>query len=422
MASLAFDLSVSEVQVSRWRIIAGLLCVVSVVAMPARGAGKYGSGASDTEILVGQTVPYSGPASAYGTCGRTNDAYFRMINDQGGVNGRKLRLISLDDGYNPAKAIEHTRRLVEQDGVLLVFGTVGAPALSILPYLHAKKVPFLFPTSAHAKFHMPKKYPYTMGWVPTFGFEGKIFARYILKHRPNAKIAVLWEYDDIGIEELDAFKAELGSKVKSMILSEHSYQVTDPNIDSQLIAMRNSGADTLVSLSTPKFAMMTLRRLHEMDWKPLHLITYASSSIGTTLKPVGLEKAKGLITAYFGKDATSPALIDDPEVVAFHAWRRKYLPDADPGDGCLPYSYMQSALLVQVLKQCGDDLTRENLMRQARNLRNVRVPMLLPGITIDTSDSDYRPIETMLVLKFDGRAWVPTGESMREGVADGLTR
>jgi len=383
--------------------------------MPASGAENYGPGASDTEILVGQTVPYSGPASAYGTCGRTNEAYFRMVNDQGGVNGRKLRLISLDDGYNPAKAIEHTRRLVEQDGVLLVFGTVGAPALSVLPYLHAKKVPFLFPTSAHAKFHMPRKYPYTMGWVPTFGFEGKMFARYILRHRPNAKIAVLWEYDDIGIEELDAFKAELGSKAKSMIVSEHSYQVTDPSIDSQLIAMRNSGADTLVSLSTPKFAMMTLRRVHEMNWKPLHLLTYASASIGTTLKPVGLDKARGLVTVNFGKDVTNPVLAEDSEIKAFHAWRKKYLPNADPGDGCLPYSYMQSALLVQVLKQCGDALTRENVMRQARSLRNARLPLLLPGIAVDTSATDYRPVQTMHYLVFDGQSWVPTGESLTEG-------
>lgn len=395
--------------------LAFLICCSFWAILPAYAAGKYGPGVTDKEILIGQTVPYSGPASAYGACGRTNDAYFRMVNDQGGVNGRKLRLLSLDDGYNPAKAIEHTRRLVEQDGVLLVFGTVGAPALSVLPYLHARKVPFLFPTTAHAKFHMPQQHPYTMGWVPTFGFEGKMFARYILKHRPNAKIAVLWEYDDIGIEELEAFKAELGAKAKSMIVSEQSYQVTDPTIDSQIIAMRSAGADTVVSLTTPKFAMMTLRRMHEMAWKPLHLITYASSSVGTTLKPVGLEKAKDLVTVYFGKDATNPVLADDPEVKAFHTWREKYLPEADPADGCLPYSYMQTALLVQVLKQCGDDLSRENVMRQARNLRNVRLPLLLPGITVDTSETDYRPIETMHYLRFDGKSWVPTGESMREG-------
>ncbi|MBM3396110.1 MAG: ABC transporter substrate-binding protein [Betaproteobacteria bacterium] len=392
-----------------------VLCCGFLTCLPALAAEKYGQGVTDNQILIGQTAPYSGPASAYGSCGRANDAYFRMVNDQGGVNGRKLKLISLDDGYDPAKAIEHTRRLVEQDGVLLVFGTVGAPALSVLPYLHAMKVPFLFPTSAHAKFHMPNRYPYTMGWVPTFGFEGKMFARYILKHRRDAKIAVLWEYDDIGIEELAAFKEELGAKAKSMIVSEQSYQVTDPSINSQLIAMRNSGADTLVSLTTPKFEMMTIQRVYEMNWRPLHLITYASHSVGTTLKPVGLEKAKGLVTAYFGLDATNPELASHPEVMEFHEWRRKYLPDADPGDACLPYSYMQSALLVQVLKQCGDDLTRENLMRQARSMRNVRLPMLLPGISIDTSESDYRPIETMHYLKFDGKSWVPTGESMREG-------
>jgi len=400
---------------SRLRLLTGLLCCWLGACLPVHGAEKHGPGFTDKEILIGQTVPYSGPASAYGACGRTNEAYFRMVNDQGGVNGRKLKLLSLDDGYNPAKAIEHTRRLVEQDGVLLVFGTVGAPALSVLPYLHAKKVPFLFPASAHAKFHMPDKYPYTMGWVPTFGFEGKMFARYILKHRPNAKVAILWEYDDIGIEELEAFKAELGSKAKSMIVSEHSYQVTDPSIDSQLIAMRNSKADTLVSMTTPKFASMALRRVHEMNWRPLHLLTYASSSVGTTLKPFGLDKSKGLVTVYFAKDATSPGLANDADVLEFHRWRAKYLPDLDPGDLCLPYSYMQSALLVQVLKQCGDDLTRENVMRQARKLRNVRVPLLLPGITIDTSDTDYRPIETMHYLRFDGQAWVPTGESMREG-------
>ena len=375
---------------------------------------RYGPGVTDTEIKIGQTMPYSGPASAYSSCGKAHQAFFKSLNQQGGINGRKVNLISLDDAMNPPKTVEQIRRLVEHDGVLLVFSVLGTGSLSIINYLNEKKVPFLFPAAAHKKFHQPKKYPWVMGWVPSFGFEGRMFARYILKHRPNAKIGIIWERDDMGIEEVADFKDELGPKAKQMIVADVSYELTDPTVDSQLISIKGAGADTLISLTSSKFAALTLRKVHNLNWKPLHLTSYGAASVGATLRVAGLDRAIGLITAYFGKDPTNPAVQNDPDVKEFLAWKEKYFKEGDITDGCIPYSYMQAHLLVQVLKQCGNDLSRENVMRQAANLKDVRIPLLLPGITINTSPTDYRPIEEMQFMRFDGGRWLITDERMTE--------
>ena len=375
---------------------------------------KYGPGVTDTEIKIGQTMPYSGPASAYGSCGKAHQAFFKSLNQRGGINGRKVNLISLDDAMNPPRTVEQIRRLVEHDRVLLIFSVLGTGSLSIVNYLNEKKVPFLFPAAAHKKFHQPKKYPWVMGWVPSFGFEGRMFARYILKHRPDAKIGIIWERDDMGIEEVADFKDELGTKAEQMVVADVSYELTDPTVDSQLISIKGAGADTLISLTSSKFAALTLRKVHDLNWRPLHLITYGSASVGATLRVAGLDKAVGLITAYFGKDPTNPAVQNDLDVKEFLTWKEKYFKEGDITDGCIPYSYMQAHLLVQVLKQCGNDLSRENVMRQAANLKDVRIPLLLPGITINTSPTDFRPIEEMQFMRFDGERWLVFDERMTE--------
>ena len=391
-----------------------IFCFGFCQQLSAAQTKRYGPGVTDTEIKIGQTMPYSGPASAYGSCGKTHQAFFKSLNLQGGINGRKVNLISLDDSMNPPKTVEQIRRLVEHDQVILIFSVLGTGSLSIVNYLNEKKVPFLFPAAAHKKFHQPKKYPWVMGWVPSFGFEGRMFARYILKHRPNAKIGIIWERDDMGIEEVADFKDELGPKAKQMIVADVSYELTDPTVDSQLISIKGAGADTLISLTTPKFAAQTLRKVHALEWRPLHLTSYSAASVGATLRVAGLDKAVGLITAYFGKDPTNPAVQNDPDVKEFLAWKEKYFKEGDIADSCLPYSYMQAHLLVQVLKQCGNDLSRENIMRQAANLKDVRIPLLLPGITINTSPTDYRPIEEMQFMRFDGERWLIFDERMTE--------
>jgi ABC-type branched-subunit amino acid transport system substrate-binding protein len=394
--------------------ITALLCLAAFPFCCYGETEKYGPGVTDTEIKIGQTMPYSGPASAYATCGITHQRFFKSINENGGINGRKIKLISLDDSMMPAKTVEHVRRLVEHDQVLLLFSILGPGGLSILDYVDRKKVPFLFPAGAALKFHMPDKHPWTMGWVPTFEFEGRVYAKYILQNRPDAKIGILWEDDDMGREQVQGVKLELGAKAASMIVSVQSYMLTDPTISSQVIALKAAGADTIINLSTPKFAALSIRKVYDMGWHPLHVLTYTASSVSATLKPAGLEKSAGLISAYFGKSPSNPAVQDDVDVKEYLAWKAKYYSDGDVNDICLDYSYMQAHLLVRVLEQCGDDLTRKNVMRQARNLKNVRIPLLAPGITIDTSPTDYRPIQSMRFMRFDGKQWNYFGELMIE--------
>ncbi len=384
------------------------------VALAAHAQNKkYGPGVTDTEIKIGQTMPYSGPASAYATCGISHQRFFKSINEQGGINGRKIKLLSLDDQMTPPQTVDRVRRLVEQDQVLLLFGVLGPGALSILNYVDKKKVPFLFPSAAAGKFHLPKKHPWTMGWVPSFEFEGRMFARYILKNHPNAKIGILWEDNDIGREERAGFKAELGAKAKTMIVGDESYLLTDPTVHSQIISLKAAGADTVISIVTPKFAAQAIRKIHDLGWRPVHIMTYAGTAI-STLEAAGLEKSKGLISAYFAKTVTDPVMRNDADVKEYHAWKSKHYPEGDVNDGCIDYGYVQAHLLLQVLKQCGDDLTRENVMRQAQNLRDVHLPLLVAGITVNTNPTDYRPIESMQFQRFDGSQWIFFGEPMSE--------
>lgn len=393
-----------------------LLVFIAVVSHPigVRADGKkYGPGVTDTEIKIGQTMPYGGPASAFATCGISHQRVFKSINDQGGINGRKINLISLDDEMTPPKTVEQVRRLVERDNVLLLFGVLGPGALSILDYVDKNKVPFLFPTGAARKFHQPDKHPWTMGWLPPFEFEGRMFARFILKERPNAKIGILWEDNDMGREELDGVKLELGDRASKMIVAEASYLLTDPTVNSQIISLKGSGADTVISIATPKFAAQAIRKIHDIGWHPLHLISYSGSGLNV-LEMAGLEKSKGLISAYFAKTVTDPVMRNDEDVKQYYAWKAKFYPEGNINDGCIDYGYTQAHLLIQVLKQCGDDLTRENVMRQAQSLHNVRLPLLVPGITINTSPTDYRPIEAMQFQRFDGHQWIFFGDLMTE--------
>jgi ABC-type branched-subunit amino acid transport system substrate-binding protein len=385
-------------------------CLISPTGLAQK---EYGPGVTDTEIRVGQTMPYSGPASAYATCGISHQRFFKSINDQGGINGRKIKLISLDDQMTPPQTVDRVRRLVEHDKALVLFGVLGPGALAILNYVDKQHVPFLFPSAAAGKFHLPDKHPWTMGWVPSFEFEGRMFARYILANRPNAKIGILWEDNDIGREERDGFRMELGAKAARMVVADERYLLTDPTVSSQIISIKGAGADTIVSIVTPKFAAQAIRKIHDLGWQPMHLMTYAGSAINT-LESAGLDKSKGLISAYFAKTVTDPAMREDGDVKQYHAWKAKYYPEGDVNDGCIDYGYIQAHLLVQVLKQCGDDLTRENVIRQAKNLRDVRLPLLVPGITINTSPTDYRPIEALQFQRFDGSQWIFFGEPMTE--------
>jgi ABC-type branched-subunit amino acid transport system substrate-binding protein len=393
-----------------------LAAIVMLSVSVSAQTKKYDVGVTDTEIKIGQTMPYSGAASAYATVGRAHTAYFEMINAQGGINGRKIKLISLDDAMTPPRAVEQVRKLVEDEQVFITFGILGVSNFAVQKYLNAKKVPHLFPSAASLRFHDPKNYPWTMGWVPSFDFEGRLYARYILANKPDAKIAVIYLNDDLGKEYLRGFKEGLGDKAARMIVAEASFELTDATVDSQIVTLHASGADTLFTAAIPKFGSQTIRKVYDLGWKPLHIVIYPAGSVGATLKPAGLDKSVGLLTSYFGKDlgtfdSQSSA---DPEVQEFLKWRAKYLPDADPSDGAYGYAYMQAALMVEVLKRCGNELTRENVMHQATNLKNLRVPMFLDGIMVNTSPTDFRPIKQMRMLRFDGQRWNYFGPIMTE--------
>ncbi len=375
---------------------------------------KPNPGVTDTEIKIGQTMPYSGPASAYATVGRAHAAFFEMINAKGGINGRKLKLISLDDSMVPPRALEQVRRLVEQEQVAFTFGILGLSNMAVQLYLNQKKVPHLFPAVAGRRFHEPKKAPWTMGWVPSFEFEGRVYAEYLLQNKPDARIAVLYMNDDLGKEYLKGLKLGLGDKAAKMIVAEATHELFDPSVDSQVIQLKASGADTLFMFTIPKFGTQTIRRVHELGWKPLHFTGYPAASIGATLAPAGLDKSVGLITAYFGKDPLDPEYVNDTDVKEFVEWMKAYNKGADMIDGAYGYAYMQGHLLMEVLKRCGDDLSRENVMRQAANLKDVRLPLTLPGIVINTSPEDFRPVTQLRLLRFDGKRWNYFGPLVNE--------
>jgi ABC-type branched-subunit amino acid transport system substrate-binding protein len=390
---------------------AATLLGLALVTSPALAEKKYGPGASDTEIKIGQTMPYSGPASAYGTIGKAEAAYFQLINDEGGINGRKLKLISLDDGYSPPKAVEQVRRLVEQDEVLLLFQNLGTPSNSAIhKYVNAKKVPHLFLATGATKWGDPKDYPWTIGFNPSYQIEARIYAKYVLQNRPNAKIGILYQNDDYGKDYLKGFKDGLGDKASKLIVSEVSYEVTDPTVDSQIVTLKGSGADTFVNITTPKFAAQAIRKAYDIDWKPLQLLNNVSASVGSVLTPAGLDKSVGLITTAYIKDPTDPQWKNDAGMKNWYTFMKKYYPDGNVADGSNAYGYTAAQLLVQVLKQCGDDLTRENVMKQAASLKDVALPLFLPGIKVNTSPTDYFTFQQLRLAKFDGKEWVLFGD------------
>ena len=377
----------------------------------AAQAAKYGPGASATEIKLGQTMPYSGPASAYGTIGKLHTAYFKMINDQGGINGRKINLISLDDGYSPPKTVEQVRRLVEQDEVLALFQTLGTPSNSAIhKYVNAKKVPHLLLATGATKWGDPKNFPWTMGFNPSYAAEGAIYARYLLKTKPGAKIAVLYQNDDFGKDVLKGVEDGLGAANAKMIVARASYEVTDPTVDSQIITLQGSGADTFINITTPKFAAQAIRKAFDSGWKPLHIVNNVGASVGSVLVPAGLEKSVGLMTMQYYKDPNDPQWKDDPSMLEWRGFMGRYYREGDPKDASNLYGYITAQLMVQILKQCGNDLTRENVMKQAANLKSVKLPLLLPGMSVDTSPTDFFPIQQGQLAKFTGVLWQGFGE------------
>jgi ABC-type branched-subunit amino acid transport system substrate-binding protein len=390
-------------------VIAAL--TLSLTSLSVMAQAKYGPGASATEIKLGQTMPYSGPASAYGTIGKVELAYFKMINDQGGINGRKINLISLDDGYSPPKTVEQVRKLVEDDNVLALFDTLGTPTNSaIQKYVNAKKVPHLFLATGATKWGDPKHFPWTMGFNLTYQTEGEIYAKYLLKHKPNAKIAILYQNDDYGKDLLKGVKDGLGAANAKMIVAEQTYETTDPTIDSQILSLQASGADTFIDITTPKFGAQAVRKAFDSGWKPLHFLNNVAASVGTVLTPAGLDKSNGLITVEYYKDPTDPAWKDDPAMKEWFAFMAKYYPEGNVRDASNVFGVLAAQTMVQVLKQCGNDLTRENVMKQAANLKELKLPLLLPGITINTSSTDFFPVKQAQLAKFDGKAWVLFGD------------
>src|ERR1044071_1441078 len=365
--------------------------VAIALASPANAQKKYDTGASDTEIKIGQTVPFSGPASAYAGIGKTQAAYFKMINEQGGINGRKLNLIQYDDAYSPPKAVEQVRKLVEGDEVLFTFQIIGTPSnAAVQKYLNGKKVPQLLAATGASKFTDPKNFPWTMGYNPNYFVEGRIYGQYILKNHPNAKVGILYQNDDLGKDYLNGITAGLGDKAAKMIVAEASYEVSDPTIDSQILKIKDAGADLFFSASTPKQAAQAIKKIHEMNWKPVHILDINATSVGAVMKPAGLDASKGVISVNYGKDPLDPTWKDDAGMKKYVEFMAKYYPDGDKDSIFNTYGYSTSQMLIQVLKQCGDDLTRENVMKQASSLKNVQIDLALPGILANTSPTDYR--------------------------------
>ena len=392
-------------------LAAGLLTAATGAAFAQK---KYDTGATDTEIKIGNIIPYSGPASAYGSVGKAMAGYFQKINDEGGINGRKINFISYDDAYSPPKAVEQTRKLVESDEVLVVFGALGTPSnTAIQKYLNAKKVPQLFLATGATKWNDPKAFPWTMGWLPSYQSEGRIYAKYLLKEKPDAKIAALYQNDDFGKDYLKGLQDGLGAK-KSMIVAEESYELAEPSIDSHIVKLKATGADVLVIFTTPKFGAQTIKKVGELGWKPMQIIANVSASTATVMKPAGIDYAQGVISATYAKDSTDPQWNDDPGMKDFKATLAKYVPEVNVADSSALTGYNMAETMVQVLKQCGDDLTRANVMKQAASINGLQQGGLLPGVLIKTSAEDFSPNEQLQLMLFKGERWELFG-----GVLDG---
>ncbi|MFZ5734447.1 MAG: ABC transporter substrate-binding protein [Pseudomonadota bacterium] len=380
--------------------------VVAASATTALAQKKYDPGATDTEIKIGQTTPLSGPASAYATIGKAQAAYFKMINEQGGVNGRKINFIQYDDGYSPPKAVEQTRKLVESDEVLLTFQLLGTPSnAAVQKYLNQKKVPQLFAATGASKFTDPKNFPWTMGFNPNYQVEGRIYGKYILANYPNAKIGILYQNDDLGRDYLTGIKDALGDKAKTMVVVEASYETSDPTIDSQIVKMKAAGVDVFFSGTTPKFAAQAIKKNAELGWNPVHILNINSTSVGAVLKPAGLEASKGIISVNYGKDPLDPQWKDDPGMKKYMAFMEKYYPEGDKYSSFNSYGYSTAELMVHVLQQCKDNLTRENVMKVATSLKNQVGDLSLPGISSNTTPTDYRVNKQLQMMKFNGERW-----------------
>jgi ABC-type branched-subunit amino acid transport system substrate-binding protein len=372
---------------------------------------KYDTGAGDTEIKIGNVEAYSGPASAYGVIGKTEEAYFKMVNDAGGVNGRKINFISYDDGYSPPKTVEQVRKLIESDEVFLVFNALGTPTQSaVQKYHNAKKVPQLFLATGASKWNDPKDFPWTMGFQPSYRVEARIFAKYILKEKPNAKVAIFYANDDFGKDYVAGIKEIFGEKASSLIVAEESYETTEPSIDSHIVKLKGTGADVFINISTPKFAAQAIKKLAELEWKPMHLMTDVSISIGAVMKPAGLDASEGILSAGYLKDASDPQWKDDEGMKKFMSFVDKYMPGANISDANLVYGYAAAQTMAQALKQCGDNLTRENVMKQAASLKDFAPDTLIPGIRVNTSATDFAPIEQLKMMQFKGGKWELFGD------------
>jgi branched-chain amino acid transport system substrate-binding protein len=393
--------------------VAAALAGAALISSPSLAQKKYDPGASDTEIKIGNINPYSGPASAYGLIGKTIDAYFKKVNAEGGINGRKVTFISYDDGYSPPKTVEQARKLVESDEVLLVFQSLGTPGnTAIQKYMNGKKVPQLFVATGATQFGNPKEFPWTMGWQPNYQSEGRIYAKYILDKHPNGKIGILYQNDDYGKDYVKGLKDGLGAKAASMIVAELPYEVADPTVDSQIVTLKSKGADVFFNVTTPKFAAQAIRKSAEIGWKPVHLLNNVSNSVGSVLKPAGLEASKDILSTGYIKDWTDPTWKNDAGMKEWEAFMNKYFPDGDKTSTFTVYGYAVAQSLVHVLKQAGNDLTRANVMKQAANLKAVDIGVLLPGIKLNSGPNDFYPIEQMQMQRFTGERWELFGPVM----------
>jgi branched-chain amino acid transport system substrate-binding protein len=407
MSESPFDRDIKRRTLLKAGLALGALPFASpLAARAATSAKNYGPGASDSQIKIGNIMPYSGPASAYAVIGKTDAAYFKMINDEGGINGRKISFISYDDGYSPPKTFEQARKLVEDDSVLLIFNSLGTPTnTAIHSYMNSKKVPQLFVATGATKWNDPKHFPWTMGWQPSYQTEGRIYAKYILKEMPHAKIGILYQNDDYGKDYVKGLKDGLGAKAKAMIVGEQAYETTEPTVNSEVVRLQATGADVFYNVATPKFAAQAIKKVSEIGWKPLHILNNVSASIGSVLKPAGFDHAQGIVSAAYLKDATDPQWKNDADMKAWNTFMDKYIPAGDKSDSSYIYGYSVTRTMVQVLRQCGDDLTRENVMKQAASLKNFEPGLLLPGIAINTSPTDFAPIEQLQLMKFAGETW-----------------
>jgi len=388
--------------------IAALSTAVIAFALTSGGAlaqKKYDTGATDTEIKIGNIMPYSGPASAYGVIGKTEAAYFNKINAEGGINGRKINFISYDDGYSPPKAVEQARKLVESDEVLLIFNPLGTPSNSATQkYMNAKKVPQLFVASGATKWNDPKDFPWTMGWQPSYQSEAHIYAKYLMKEKPGGKIAILYQNDDFGKDYVKGLRDALGAK-SSMIVAVESYEATEPTIDDHIVKLKASGADAFISITTPKFAAQAIKKVAEIQWTPLHILSNVSASVGGVIQPAGYENSQGILSAAYAKDGADPQWDNDPGMKKFYAFLEKYYPDGNKLDGSVVYGYGAAQTMARVIEMCGDNLTRENVMKQAASLKDFAPDTLLPGVKINTSATDFAPIEQLQMMRFKGEKW-----------------